>query len=49
MDVLPKGGSKVKGIEALMNYLNVPMDLVYAFGDGLNDIEKLSFVKNSLR
>ncbi|MCM2531239.1 Cof-type HAD-IIB family hydrolase [Neobacillus pocheonensis] len=48
MDVLPAGGSKAKGIEVLINYLNISMDQVYAFGDGLNDIEMLSFVKNSV-
>lgn len=48
MDVLPAGGSKAKGIEALIQYLNIPIDQVYAFGDGLNDIEMLSFVKNSV-
>lgn len=48
VDVLPAGGSKAKGIEALINYLNIPIDQVYAFGDGLNDIEMLSFVNNSI-
>lgn len=48
VDVLPAGGSKAKGIEALINYLNIPVDQVYAFGDGLNDVEMLSFVKNSI-
>jgi Cof subfamily protein (haloacid dehalogenase superfamily) len=48
MDVLPAGSSKAKGIEALTKYLNIPMDCVYAFGDGQNDIEMLSLVKNSI-
>ncbi|MEH7109038.1 Cof-type HAD-IIB family hydrolase [Bacillus sp. JJ1764] len=48
MDVLPAGGSKAKGIEALISHLHIPMERVYAFGDGLNDIEMLSFVKNSI-
>lgn len=48
VDVLPVGGSKARGIEALINHLNIPIDRVYAFGDGLNDIEMLSFVKNSV-
>jgi Cof subfamily protein (haloacid dehalogenase superfamily) len=47
MDVLPAGGSKANGIKQLMNYLNMNEDQVYAFGDGLNDIEMLAFVKNS--
>nr|WP_263325133.1 Cof-type HAD-IIB family hydrolase [Neobacillus sp. Marseille-Q6967] len=48
VDVLPVGGSKARGIEALINHLNISMDQVYAFGDGLNDLEMLSFVKNSV-
>lgn len=48
VDVLPSGGSKAKGIEALVNHLNIPISQVYAFGDGLNDIEMLSFVHNSI-
>jgi len=48
MDVMPARGSKAKGIDALMKHLNLSMDQVYAFGDGLNDVEMLSFVKNSI-
>jgi Cof subfamily protein (haloacid dehalogenase superfamily) len=48
VDVLPKGGSKAKGIKELVKYLELSMDDVYAFGDGLNDIEMLKFVKNSV-
>lgn len=48
VDVMPAGGSKAKGIEALIQHLNIPLDRVYAFGDGLNDIQMLSFVKNSI-
>ncbi|NHM29461.1 Cof-type HAD-IIB family hydrolase [Neobacillus terrae] len=48
MDVLPKGGSKAIGIKSLIQHLNIPMENVYAFGDGLNDIEMLTFVKNSV-
>ncbi|WP_040203152.1 Cof-type HAD-IIB family hydrolase [Neobacillus jeddahensis] len=48
VDVLPAGGSKAKGIEALIRYLNIPLEDVYAFGDGMNDIEMLTFVQNSV-
>jgi Cof subfamily protein (haloacid dehalogenase superfamily) len=48
MDVLPAGGSKARGIEAAINHLGIHEDNVYAFGDGLNDIEMLQFVKNSV-
>ncbi|WP_018921429.1 Cof-type HAD-IIB family hydrolase [Salsuginibacillus kocurii] len=41
VDVLPGGGSKAKGIQALASELGYSMDEVIAFGDGLNDIEML--------
>jgi Cof subfamily protein (haloacid dehalogenase superfamily) len=47
-DVLPAGGSKAKGIEIAIRHLGISDDDVYAFGDGLNDIEMLRFVKNSV-
>ncbi|MGJ7911691.1 Cof-type HAD-IIB family hydrolase [Neobacillus sp. LXY-1] len=48
VDVIPKGGSKAKGIEQIVNKLSIPDDRHYAFGDGLNDIEMLTTVKNSV-
>jgi Cof subfamily protein (haloacid dehalogenase superfamily) len=48
VDVLPKGGSKANGIEKVMEILHIPKDRIYAFGDGLNDIEMLSTVENSV-
>lgn len=48
VDVKPKGGSKANGINALINYLNISMDNVYAFGDGLNDLEMFKAVKNTV-
>lgn len=47
-DVIPSGSSKAKGIEALLQQLRIPLEHVYAFGDGLNDLEMMSFVKNSV-
>lgn len=47
-DILPSGGSKARGIEVMIKHLGIDHDHVYAFGDGLNDIEMLSFVKNSV-
>ncbi len=47
-DILPAGGSKAKGIEHVIRHLGLASDQVYAFGDGLNDIEMLSFVENSI-
>nr|WP_261177134.1 Cof-type HAD-IIB family hydrolase [Anaerobacillus sp. CMMVII] len=48
LDVVPTGGSKARGIEAVINHLGVHPDHVYAFGDELNDIEMLTSVKNSV-
>lgn len=43
-DILPKGGSKAKGIELLIEKMNYKMENAIAFGDGLNDIEMLQTV-----
>lgn len=41
MDVVPNGGSKAKGIEHVIKRKGFSMDEVYAFGDGLNDLEMI--------
>lgn len=43
-DVLPAGGSKAEGIKLMVERLGFNMEDVYAFGDGLNDIEMLKAV-----
>lgn len=43
-DVLPAGGSKAEGIKRMTDQLGINMKDVYAFGDGLNDIEMLKAV-----
>lgn len=48
VDILPRGGSKAKGIEKIVQKLDFPKERQYAFGDGLNDIEMLISVKNSV-
>jgi Cof subfamily protein (haloacid dehalogenase superfamily) len=48
VDILPKGGSKARGIEQIVKKLGVPNESIYAFGDGLNDMEMLSAIKNSV-
>jgi Cof subfamily protein (haloacid dehalogenase superfamily) len=48
VDVLPRGGSKAKGIEKIVEKLGFPSERQYAFGDGLNDMEMLSTIKNSV-
>ncbi|MBL4952519.1 Cof-type HAD-IIB family hydrolase [Neobacillus sp. YIM B02564] len=44
VDVLPKGGSKAEGIKKLIKELGFALQDVYAFGDGLNDLEMLKTV-----
>jgi Cof subfamily protein (haloacid dehalogenase superfamily) len=43
-DILPFGGSKAEGIKRMMERIGVSKENVFAFGDGLNDIEMLKFV-----
>lgn len=44
LDVLPIGGSKAKGIEAMLNQLGLTSEDAVAFGDNLNDKEMLEYV-----
>ncbi|MFB1050201.1 Cof-type HAD-IIB family hydrolase [Paraliobacillus sp. JSM ZJ581] len=48
VDVLPKGGSKAIGINKAIEALGVSKENIYAFGDGLNDMEMLSNVEKSV-
>lgn len=48
VDVLPHDGSKAKTIIELTKKLGIQPENVYAFGDGLNDVEMLSQVHNSV-
>ncbi len=43
-DILPAGGSKAEGIKKMVDRLGFRLEDVYAFGDGLNDIEMLQAV-----
>lgn len=43
-DILPKEGSKARGIQKLLEKVNIPIEQTIAFGDGLNDIEMLQAV-----
>ncbi len=47
-DLLPKGGSKARGIQKIMAAADIELDKVVAFGDGLNDVEMLSYVPASV-
>ncbi|MBP0724743.1 Cof-type HAD-IIB family hydrolase [Bacillus sp. RG28] len=44
MDVLPTGGSKATGIIEFAKHLGTNIEDVYAFGDGLNDLEMIQAV-----
>lgn len=44
VDVLPLAGSKAFGIQQIIRKLNFSIKDVYAFGDGLNDMEMLKTV-----
>lgn len=48
VDVLPRGGSKAQGIKKIVESLGIPSERQYAFGDGLNDMEMLSTIHNSV-
>ncbi|GGH74229.1 Cof subfamily protein (haloacid dehalogenase superfamily) [Pullulanibacillus pueri] len=48
MDILPKGGSKAEGIQKVIDHLGLSRTDTIAFGDGLNDIEMLSFVNKGI-
>lgn len=43
LDVIPAGGSKARGIEKMLQHLQLTPEQAVAFGDGLNDTEMLSF------
>lgn len=43
-EITPRKGSKAKGIDVLLNNLNISPEEAVAFGDSLNDREMLSFV-----
>lgn len=45
IELVPKGFSKVKGIESIINHLGVDVEDTYAFGDSLNDIGMLKYVQ----
>ncbi|MEW4368252.1 Cof-type HAD-IIB family hydrolase [Paenibacillus kandeliae] len=48
VDVLPAGGSKANGISKITEKLGFPKERQYAFGDGLNDVEMLKQIYNSV-
>ncbi|OBZ17291.1 MULTISPECIES: Cof-type HAD-IIB family hydrolase [Bacillales] len=47
-DLLPPGGSKARGIQAIIERAGFKNEDVYAFGDGVNDLEMLQYVHHSV-
>lgn len=45
VDVIPKSGGKVAGIEAILSYFHISWENVMAFGDGENDMDMLRAAK----
>lgn len=43
VDIIPSGGSKAEGMKRLIEKLKVAKEDVYAFGDGFNDYEMISY------
>ncbi len=43
LDIMGKGNTKQKGIEAICNYYHIKKEDTYAFGDGGNDISMLKY------
>jgi Cof subfamily protein (haloacid dehalogenase superfamily) len=48
VDVVPAGGSKAKGLDQIIEKLGISKENVFAFGDGLNDVEMLTSISNSV-
>ncbi|MGS5018637.1 Cof-type HAD-IIB family hydrolase [Paenibacillus sp. JJ1683] len=48
VDVVPHSGSKAKGIREITSRLGIADENQYAFGDGLNDVEMLTTIHNSV-
>ncbi len=46
-DVVLRNRSKKDGIKKVLDYLDIPLDNAYAFGDGENDIEMLQYIPHS--
>ncbi len=42
MDVIAKGGSKVRGIRQMLSHYHLTENEIMAFGDGENDMEMIS-------
>ncbi len=43
-EIMPKNHTKATGIEKVCDYLSIPVEYTYAFGDSANDIDMLKYV-----
>lgn len=48
IEAVPKGYSKATGIHLVLDYLGIPIEECYAFGDSINDMEMLQAVTHSV-
>lgn len=48
LEIMPKGVSKGRAIEEVLNLENISRETTMAFGDGFNDYEMLNFVEKGL-
>lgn len=42
LDVIPASGGKDQGMDAILDYLHIPLEATMAFGDGENDLSMLT-------
>ena len=47
-EIVPKKHSKATGIQYLVDYFGLSLDDCYVFGDSMNDISMLTYVKHSI-
>lgn len=48
IELVPKGYNKATGIKYIIEYLNIPWQNTYAFGDSENDLDMMKYVCNSV-
>lgn len=48
LEMVPEGYTKATGIKFVQDYLNVPLEECYCFGDSFNDLEMLEYVTHSV-
>lgn len=48
IEFVPTGFSKASGIQKTCEFLNIPLENTYAFGDSVNDLDMLSYVAHGV-